>query len=238
MKNFVQYELSVLCGEKNRMCYRKSVPDSEAEFDLCVLSVCNKEPATETVYYRCCCTEKEVIRGSIEHGFRGVFDLFECNNRSQCRKFPVVWLLDVSWSKIETVSAVISHLQLSCISSLVAASVCLCARVSFRPPIYPSIRSLDKVHVSLSPGLSGLSHKLLLPERLMAVLISHLEAVNRWTCRHMDLPRTPRVTRSLFVLSYASFVKYNQWRTGCLSGEGNNKIHQLAAAVSREHVIM
>lgn len=46
------------------------------------------------------------------------------------------------------------------------------------PPIHPSIRSLDKVHVSLSLGLSGPSHKPLQPGRLMADLNVHLVSTN------------------------------------------------------------
>lgn len=41
--------------------------------------------------------------------------------------------------------------------------------------IHPSIRSPDKVYVSLSPEPSGLPHKPLLPGRLIAALISHFE---------------------------------------------------------------
>ncbi len=41
---------------------QKAVPDSEAEFDLCV---CNKQQVTEVVYYRWCCTEKQLIRGNL-----------------------------------------------------------------------------------------------------------------------------------------------------------------------------
>lgn len=91
--------------------------------------------------------------------------------------------------------------------------VCVCVCVSFCPPIYPSIRGLDKVHVSLSPGLSGLSHKTPLPRRLMAVLISHLEPANRrrWT----DLSHTPREKTSTFVFEGfvvcpPAFVKHGE----------------------------
>ncbi len=44
---------------------QKAVPDSEAQFDLSVSSVCSKQQVTEVVYHWWCCTEKQVIRGSL-----------------------------------------------------------------------------------------------------------------------------------------------------------------------------
>lgn len=80
---------------------------------------------------------------------------------------------------------------------------CVCRCPFVHPSIHPSIKSsscLDKVHVSLSPELSGLSHKPLQLGRLMALLISHLETANSRACRQTDLSHTPEEIKLSFLL--------------------------------------
>lgn len=109
------------------------------------------------------------------------------------------YFADVSGNKTknQTMSAVLRQNDFHLTQLIVQVRrVTMC--VSSCPPIRPSIRSLDKVHVSLSPVLSGFSHKLPLPERLMVLLNSNLKTAKRWTRTQTDLFRTSQEKRSSF----------------------------------------
>lgn len=104
-------------------------------------------------------TQRQDIRGDLTSCFYSWLRVFGVDQCKACNQ-------TLEWIKCK----ILDWWDFVLCTITFCVGVCVC--VSSCPAIHPSIRSPDKVHVSLSPVLSELSHWLPPPGRLMAVLSS------------------------------------------------------------------